>query len=647
MFHHKLLSAPRSVKRTVMVSADLLLLPCSVVLSVLMTSSGGYHVLLQVKLLAVVLTTTILTIAMFARLGLYRAVVRFMGRQALLAVIQGSVLSALVFIGCLLAFSVNTPVSVSVVYLVVLFFLVGGSRFLVREYLFAQSRVRKKKVIIYGAGSSGLQLLTSLNNSSEYEPVALIDDLSDRVGAIYRGIRVYPSSKLSLLIDKWAVEQVLLAMPSAPMWRRKEILADLEPMPVRVMTVPTFEQLVSGDASIEETRDVAVEDLLGRDPVKPIPSLLEGCITGKVVLVTGSGGSIGSELCRQILKARPSKLLLFERCEFALYQIDRELQEIASMDGGARVIPLLGCVQKLDRLQAVMGAFHVDTVYHAAAYKHVPMVEQNVIEGVQNNVLGTYNAAKAAKDNRVSTFVLVSTDKAVRPTNVMGASKRLAELVLQGLAQEACLTTFCMVRFGNVLGSSGSVVPLFRKQIKSGGPVTVTHPEIIRYFMTIPEAVQLVVQASSMAKGGDVFVLDMGEPVKIAELAKAMIRLMGLEVKDEHVPSGDIEVKYTGLRPGEKLFEELLIGENVSGTAHPRIMKADELSLSWSEMERILNKLSKACAEGDCEAIRELLLCTETGYAPNDGLNDTVWHQECEEPAANNVVPVEFRREQV
>ena len=647
MFHSSLLNAPRSVKRVIMVSADLIILPCSIVLSVLARGDLNLEALLQSNALIAVVATTFVSVVVFARLGLYRAVVRFMGRQALFAVFKGCLISVFALVVAMALLETGLPRSIPLIYGMITMCLVGGSRFLVREYLFSQARPNKKKVAIYGAGTSGLQLMTSLNNSLEYEPVVLVDDLQERVGAIYHGVKVNSPEKLPFLIEKFNVEQVLLAIPSAPMWRRKEILVDLEPLPVRVKTVPTFEQLVSGDASVEETHDVAVEDLLGRDPVKPISSLIEGCITNKTVLVTGAGGSIGSELCRQILKAKPSKLLLFERCEFALYQIDRELQEeVLNENLDASVIPLLGCVQKFDRLQSVMDAFSVDTVYHAAAYKHVPMVEQNVVEGVRNNVLGTFNAARAALDADVSTFVLVSTDKAVRPTNVMGASKRLAELVLQGLAQESSLTTFCMVRFGNVLGSSGSVVPLFRKQIKAGGPVTVTHPEIIRYFMTIPEAAQLVVQASSMASGGDVFVLDMGEPVKIAELAKTMIRLMGMEVRDEQNSDGDIEVEYTGLRQGEKLFEELLIGENVSGTTHPRIMRADELALPWSEMLQILQKIEKACETGDCEAIRALLLCTDTGYAPNEGLNDVVWCQR--EKARNlgsNVVSMERRRE--
>jgi len=631
-----------------MVSADVFFLPCAVILSVLARGDFDLTRLLNSSGLSVIAITTLISIAVFARLGLYRAVVRFMGRQAFFAVLKGSLLSVFILATTMVLLSAELPRSIPLIYGMIVFCLVGGSRFFVREYLFSKARPSKKKVAIYGAGRSGLQLMTSLNNSHEYEPVVLVDDLEERIGTIYHGVRVNPSHNLPLLIEKHNIEQVLLAMPSAPMWRRKEILADLEPLPVRVKTVPTFEQLVSGDASVEETHDVAVEDLLGRDPVEPITSLIDGCVLNKTVLVTGAGGSIGSELCRQILKAKPAKLLLFDRCEFALYQIDRELQH-AVFDAGldVSVIPLLGCVQKLGRLQSVMEAFAVDTVYHAAAYKHVPMVEQNVVEGVRNNVLGTLNAAQAALDAEVNTFVLVSTDKAVRPTNVMGASKRLAELVLQALAREKSATTFCMVRFGNVLGSSGSVVPLFRKQIKAGGPVTVTHPEIIRYFMTIPEAAQLVVQASSMASGGDVFVLDMGKPVKIAELAKTMVRLMGMEVRDEQNPDGDIEVKYTGLRPGEKLFEELLIGENVSGTKHPRIMRADEISVPWSEMNQILQKLEVFCDDGDCEAVRELLLCTETGYAPNDGLSDAIWRQMSgRQTAGNNVVPLESVRKE-
>ena len=642
MVRYSLLDAPRSIKRLIMVAADLVFLPCAIALALMVRGVYSANLFQQGSVVSVMLLTTFVSVFFFARLGLYRAVVRFMGREALIAVLKGCVISVLTLTALNFSFDTGLPRSIPLIYGMLTLFLVGGSRFFVREYVFSRAKPHKKKVAIYGAGTSGLQLMASLEKNHEYAPIVLVDDRPERLGAIYQGVKVRSPENLPYLVEKYNLEQVLLAIPSVPRWQRKEILAKLEPLPVRVKTIPSFEQLVSGDASVEQTHDVAIEDLLGREPVEPISSLTHACIKDKTVLVTGAGGSIGSELCRQILKANPISILLFERSEFALYQIERELQALLSVEGGqTKLVPLLGCIQQKDRISAVLSAFNVDTIYHAAAYKHVPMVEQNIVDGVRNNVLGTFNVAKSALDAGVPTFVLISTDKAVRPTNVMGASKRLAELVLQGLSQQGSSTTFCMVRFGNVLGSSGSVVPLFRQQILSGGPVTVTHPEIIRYFMTIPEAAQLVLQASAMAVGGDVFVLDMGEPVKIAELAKTMIHLMGLEVRDEHGAEGDIALKYTGLRQGEKLFEELLIGDNVSGTAHPRIMRADELSLSWADVQQVLRNIELACEAGDCERIRELLLNSDAGYAPNDGLNDTVWRQAAMTTATSvNVVPI-------
>jgi FlaA1/EpsC-like NDP-sugar epimerase len=373
---------------------------------------------------------------------------------------------------------------------------------------------------------------------------------------------------------------------------------------------------------------VGVEDLLGRDAVAPKVDLLNANIAGKVVMVTGAGGSIGSELCRQIIQLKPVTLVLFELSEFALYRIDKELNEYKQAhDLNLEIMPLLGSVQRINRIETVMKSFKVQTVYHAAAYKHVPLVEHNVVEGIRNNIFGTYYAAQAAINAKVETFVLISTDKAVRPTNIMGTTKRMAELVLQALATTQTTTRFCMVRFGNVLGSSGSVVPLFREQIKAGGPITLTHADITRYFMTIPEASQLVIQAGAMGKGGDVFVLDMGEPVKIYDLARKLILLSGYSVKEAVAPDGDIEIKCTGLRPGEKLYEELLIGNNVAGTSHERIMSAREVMLQWHEVDELLIKLDKACHEFDHELIREILLSAPTGFNPTDGICDLVWQQ--------------------
>ena len=515
-----------------------------------------------------------------------------------------------------------------------------------RWYVQRKRRKRKTNVAIYGAGATGMELVTALRSGDKYEPVALLDDSIDPYSVVYHGLKVESPLAIADLVKKKEIEQVLLALPSIPAWRKKEILKTLEPLPVRVRTVPSMAQLVSGDARVEQVRDIEIEDLLGRDPVEPNYELLNANVAGKVVMVTGAGGSIGSELSRQLIRCKPTRLMLFERSEFSLYAIDSELRLMAAESGyNVEIIPLLGCVQDYDRVSSVLGAFKVDTLYHAAAYKHVPIVEQNVTEGVKNNVFGTLQVAKAAAEANVGLFVLISTDKAVRPTNVMGASKRMAELVLQALAKSKTNTCFSMVRFGNVLGSSGSVVPLFQKQIREGGPITVTHPDIIRYFMTIPEAAQLVIQAGAMAKGGDVFVLDMGEPVKIADLARTMVRLMGLEVKEGDDLEGDIEIKYTGLRPGEKLFEELLIGENAHGTAHPRIMRAHEISLTWEKLSVVLSELKRACDEKDCEAIRELLLNSETGYVPSHRLNDLVW-QKSKEIAASNILEIRRRAKQ-
>ncbi|GAB2638641.1 nucleoside-diphosphate sugar epimerase/dehydratase [Vibrio panuliri] len=484
-------------------------------------------------------------------------------------------------------------------------------------------------VLIYGAGSSGRQLAVALRASGKYKVRAFIDEDKTLTNTIIIGLQVKPIQEAQKLIEKYHIDQVLLAIPKASRARRKEVLEQLAELSVEVQTVPDMTDIVAGIASIDQLKEVPIEDLLGRDSVSPQQSLMEANIKNKIVMVTGAGGSIGSELCRQIAKYAPRKLVLFEVSEFALYQIDRELNATYS---NIEIIPLLGSVQRFHRLVTTMQSFGVQTVYHAAAYKHVPMVEFNVIEGVRNNTFGTYYCAKAAIEAKVESFVLISTDKAVRPTNVMGATKRMAELALQALDDNCQLTNnmtrFCMVRFGNVLGSSGSVIPLFKRQISNGGPLTVTHPEITRYFMTIPEAAQLVIQAGAMAEGGDVFVLDMGHPVRITDLAEKLIKLSGLEVKTDDNPRGDIEIKYSGLRPGEKLFEELLIGDNVKQTAHERIMTAQEVYLPESDYNALLEQLDFACHNMDHEKIRQLLLDAPTGFKPTDGIGDLVWKQQ-------------------
>lgn len=582
------------------------------------------------------LLSFLIPIALIAnvKLGLYRAVLRYINSKAAVTIALSVCFTtgALVFLSFFL--SIDLPRTVPVIFSAFLLVLVGGSRFLMRT-LIASSPIKnkhKEKVIIYGAGSAGRQLAQSLLHGDEYYPVAFIDDDVRIHKRVIQGITVYRRNDLSRLIEEYSISRLLLAMPRENKKRIARVLSKIEALPVEILSIPGSADLVSGKARIDELREVSIEDLLGRDPVKPDQLLLKANIHEKVVMVTGAGGSIGSELCRQILKQKPTKLILFELSEFALYQINGELQKQADELGyNCQVVPLLGSVQRKNRMMTVMRTFNVQTVYHAAAYKHVPVVEHNVVEGVRNNVFGTLYAAEAAMEANVETFVLISTDKAVRPTNVMGTTKRMAELILQALARKDSNTRYCMVRFGNVLGSSGSVVPLFRDQIKSGGPITVTHPDIIRYFMTIPEAAQLVIQAGAMGTGGDVFVLDMGDPVNISDLAVKMIHLSGMNVKDKLNPDGDIEIEYTGLRPGEKLFEELLIGDDVTQTDHRRIMSAHETMLTWEALEKLLIRLDDACHNFSHETIRRLLLEAPTGFVPKDGICDLVWQEKSEE----------------
>ncbi|MBL0449700.1 MULTISPECIES: polysaccharide biosynthesis protein [Aeromonas] len=618
------LAIPRVYKQAVSIFVDLLLL-C-------LAFWGSYWVRLDAniplqslshwQMLTFLLPITILV---FMRLGLYRAVLRYVGFKVLWTVSLGVLLSTMSLVMLAFFMEVPLPRTVSVIYFAFSVLLVGGARLFFRA-LVVRGKQQRVAVLIYGAGSSGRQLQLALNQGQEYLPVAFVDDDPALVKAVIQGINVYSADSIEKLIENFDIKKILLAMPSAPRSVRQMVINRLEQCPCEVLSIPGMADLVEGHAHIDELKEVSIEDLLGRDAVAPIPELINANISGKRVMVTGAGGSIGSELCRQIIRCKPAKLVLFELSEYGLYAIDKELQEISQQEGlQVEIEPLLGSVQRQHRLQAVMSTFQIQTVYHAAAYKHVPLVEYNVVEGVRNNVFGTLYCAQAAIRAKVETFVLISTDKAVRPTNTMGTTKRLAELVLQSLAAEQSQTRFCMVRFGNVLGSSGSVVPLFRKQIRDGGPLTLTHPDIIRYFMTIPEASQLVIQAGAMGLGGDVFVLDMGEPVKIIDLAHRMIRLSGLKLKSDKFPAGDIEVKITGLRPGEKLFEELLIGEQVEGTAHPRIMKASELMIPWSQLRSFLAALDDACFRFDHEQIRHLLLSMPTGFNPTDEICDLVW----------------------
>ncbi|MFQ6370362.1 polysaccharide biosynthesis protein [Shewanella sp. YIC-542] len=584
-------------------------------------------------LLGVVLPLSILA---FVKLGLYRAVLRYMGFQVLAAIVVGVFFSTGILV--LLSYVIDSqlPRAVPVVYAAFSLVLVGGSRELLRSMVGTGIKKVGEPVIIYGAGVSGRQTAMALAQSREYHVVAFVDDDSSLHGSAIQGLYVHSPASLSMLLKQKGATKVLLALPSASRARRQAILHSLEPLPVKVLTLPAMADLVSGNKLFSDIKEVEIEDLLGRDAVSPNPELMQANITGKIVMVTGAGGSIGSELCRQILRLFPKKLVLFELSEYGLYAIERELILMKKeLEIEVDIYPMLGSVQRQNRVQAVMDAFKVQTVYHAAAYKHVPLVEYNVVEGVRNNIFGTLFTAQAAIATGVETFVLISTDKAVRPTNTMGTTKRMAELVLQALTRTNTTTRFCMVRFGNVLGSSGSVVPLFRNQIANGGPVTVTHPEITRFFMTIPEASQLVIQAGAMGKGGDVFVLDMGKSVKIIDLARKMIRLSGLDIKDENNPDGDIEIQFSGLRPGEKLYEELLIGDNVEGTSHERIMTAREISLTWEKLKPILDKLDVACHDFDHQTIRDLLLAAPTGFNPTDDICDLVWRnkQKNEKPS--------------
>ena len=620
----------RTNKRVVSVLIDIILIFMAFQLAILVRSGEAIY-FTNPAVWGIQIAVTMVTIAVFARLGLYRAVLRYLTFQALFVVTAGAIISATLVAALSFYMSDPFPRTVPIIYGAFLALFCGGPRVIVRSLIAQSYSMQSKEVLIYGAGSGGRQLAMALRSSGDYRVRAFIDGDSTLCNTMILGLPVIAIEDAMPLINKYDVSQVLLAVPSAKRSRRKVILDELAKLPVEVLTVPDMTDIVSGKAKIDELKDVAIEDLLGRDPVAPQQVLLEANIKDKVVMVTGAGGSIGSELCRQIVEQSPRSIILFELSEFGLYQIDRELNQLKIEKGlTCDIVPLLGSVQRQHRLETTMSSFKVQTVYHAAAYKHVPLVEFNVIEGVRNNIYGTYYTACAAIKAGVESFVLISTDKAVRPTNVMGTTKRMAELGLQALAEQENAkpngTRFCMVRFGNVLGSSGSVIPVFKKQIASGGPVTVTHPEITRFFMTIPEAAQLVIQAGAMGKGGDVFVLDMGESVKITDLACNLIQLSGLEVKSEANPHGDIEIQFSGLRPGEKLYEELLIGDNVKQTAHERIMTAHEVHLPLKEYELLLNDLDFACHNMDHENIRTLLLSAPTGFNPTDGIGDLVWN---------------------
>jgi FlaA1/EpsC-like NDP-sugar epimerase len=584
---------------------------------------------------------------LFVFFGLYRAIFRYIGTAAFISITRAFVIYTCFFFGVFTLYGVDgVPRSIGVIQPILLFIGIGASRYFVRSWLGEINNVQKSfhraqpVTLIYGAGSAGRQLASGLTNSQEMLVKGFIDDDPNLQGSTVNGISVYPNTGLEDLIHRLDITDVLLAIPSASQDRRSEIIASLNGCGVRVRTLPGLIDLASGRVRISDLHDLDMNDLLGRAVVPPEVGLLEKNILGQVVLVTGAGGSIGSELCRQIVKFSPKSLILIDSSEHSLYLIYEELKrtligleddrlavggddQIALSDLGlpVKLVPCLASVRDRDLLLNIFKSHQPATVFHAAAYKHVPLVEQNSAEGIRNNVFGTLTCAQVSAEYGVANFILVSTDKAVRPTNVMGASKRIAELILQAMADVAARgdhsTSYSMVRFGNVLGSSGSVAPLFSAQIAAGGPITLTHLEVTRYFMTIPEAAQLVIQASAMAEGGDVFVLDMGEPVRIYDLAVKMTYLSGLLVRDEAHPHGDIEIKITGLRPGEKLYEELLIGDNPQSTAHPKIMKAHEEFLSWDDLQKELERLNFALDATDDTLIKEMLRKLVPGYQPN------------------------------
>lgn len=615
------LGMPRVAKRLTVVSVDLFLLPLAFLSAVLLRFDGVIPS--EPNYFSFSLAVPFFTVPIFISLGLYRAVIRFLGEKALIVIVIGVTASTLMLMS-LAALTHATGLSRGVffIYWSLAVIYVSTSRFFARSFFLKLNPKRRNinRISIYGAGNSGTQLARAFASGNEYQVVAFFDDNKDIQGAHIAGTPVYSSSDITKVVTNKDIGQILLAMPSAPRATISAILQRLEPLGITLKTMPSLAELASGKVDVSMLREVDIEDLLGREPIVPDQGLLTRRVTGKSVLVTGAGGSIGSELCRQIAALGPRRLVLLELSEYALYAIDQELQAWRTKTGNSalELVPVLGSALDQERMTDLLRQYEVATVYHAAAYKHVPIVEHNPAAGVRNNVQGTLRMARAAQSAGVDTFVLISTDKAVRPTNVMGASKRLAELVLQALAAEGGQTCFTMVRFGNVLGSSGSVVPLFRRQIKAGGPITLTHPDITRFFMTIPEAAQLVIQASALAAGGEVFVLDMGEPVRILDLARRMVHLSGLAVRDAQCPDGDIEIRITGLRPGEKLYEELLIGGDVDKTRHPRILRLQEHMLAWQQLQPLLERVDGACNGHTPAPLKAALKAAVEEYSPRD-----------------------------
>jgi len=618
----RLLNLSRFNKQLIMMFIDSIIL-ISILFACFFIRLGHWNWLSD-ELLLLIIASPVIAIPIFIRFSLYREVIRFIGIKLIYNVTKATTLYALLW-GVLVLMSAidEMPRSVIIMNWLLSLIVLTGLRLSARWLLTNHQNLNITNVLIYGAGSAGRQLSIALMQSKEYFPVAFIDDNKELQGRFINGIKVVSINEIKRVIEKKSVTEVLLTLSSISRVRRNEIITDLKPFKVKIRSLPSVSELAKGKIKVEDLREVSIKDLLGRPSVVANNELLSRNISKKVVMVTGAGGSIGSEICRQILLLNPKLLILFDQSEFALYTIDIELSDLNKT--GIKIFPMLGSIRDKVRIQSILNKYSVQTIYHAAAYKHVPLVEYNQSQGILNNVLGTMLLAESAISEKIETFVLISTDKAVRPSSTMGAAKRVAELVLQALSKKQNTTCFTMVRFGNVLDSSGSVIPLFKKQIREGGPITVTHKDIVRYFMTIPEAVELVLQAGSMGNGGDVFVLDMGEPVRIYDLAVKMIMLSGLQVRDKSNLDGDIEIQFVGLRPGEKLFEELLIGDNVSKTANNLIMRAEEKMISWSLLKPMLDKLIDASINDEQEEIRGLLVMLVPEYSPQESIKDFLY----------------------
>lgn len=630
-FTERVLALPRFLKRVIVAGVDASLCILTVWIA-LYLRLGEWVSLYEGRWIAAAIAI-IIAVPIFGAFGLYRTIFRYAGWDSIVATARACAAYTLVYAAVITAWAVpGVPRTLGLIQPALLLIAVAATRGVARFWLDeiyqrrAQPKASRTRVIIYGAGPSGSNLAMALSRSPSFELVCFVDDDPGLRGSVLVGARVYSPSMLDALVDRYGVTEILLALSDVARSRRNQIVEELRRLPVAVRTLPDIVEVAKGRVTVSDLRPLEIDDLLGREPVAPNLLLMSKNTQGKVIAITGAGGSIGSELCRQLMAFGPSRLLLIEMNEFALFAIHEELRR-HDRAGQVELVPLLGSAANGPRMREIFDAWLPQTVYHAAAYKHVPIVEHNIVEGVWNNVFGTMATAIAARDAGVQNFVLISTDKAVRPTNVMGASKRLAEMVLQALAEQSGSTCFSMVRFGNVLGSSGSVVPLFREQIVRGGPVTITHPDITRYFMTVPEAAQLVIQAGAMAAGGDVFVLDMGDPVRIADLAQKMIELSGLAIRNETNPAGEIELKFVGLRPGEKLYEELLIGNNPQPTTHPRIMKANEHYLSWARLRPELETLREMIDSRSAMQVRELLCALVVDYSPDQAFVDYTGEQ--------------------